>query len=99
MPETIIRLPITNHLVGSDYTVTLGIGSSEQPLNFLLDTGSSALAVGGNAYDPASDSDAKSTKLLMVANYLSSTFAGGVVQTSISLTDSSTGLSTSLSGV
>jgi hypothetical protein len=99
MPEAIVRLPITNHLVGSDYTVTLDIGSNAQPLNFLLDTGSSALAVGGNVYDPTTDQSAKTTKLLKVASYLSSSFVGGVVQTSISLTDSSTGQSTSLSGV
>ena len=99
MAESMIRLPITNHLTGSDYTITLEIGSDLRKLNFLLDTGSSALAVGGNVYDPASDRSAKTTNLLKVANYLSSTFVGGVVQTSVSMADSASGQAISLSGV
>ena len=82
---TLIRLPITNHITGSDYCATLHVGANALPLNFLLDTGSAALAVGRNVYDPGEDQEAKTTKLLMVASYLSSSFTGGVVQTSVVL--------------
>ena len=94
-----IRLPISNHLVGSDYTVALGIGHDARPFNFLLDTGSSTLAIGGNIYDPASDQNAQTTKLLQLAHYLSNAFVGGIINTTLSLADSGTDQATTLSGV
>src|SRR5450432_1642827 len=71
MPPTIIRLPIGNSLTGEQYTATLNVGSNALPLRFLLDTGSSALAVGGNVYDPAGDQGAKTTNYLQVIYYQS----------------------------
>ena len=99
MPDTMVRLPISNHLVGSDYTVTLSIGQRAQPFSFLLDTGSSALAIGRNVYDPANDPSAQTTKLLQLAHYLSNAFVGGVVTTTLSLTDEGTAKAVNLSGV
>ena len=94
-----IRLPISNHLIGSDYTVALSIGHDAQPFNFLLDTGSSAFVIGGNAYDPAKDQNAQTTKLLQLTHYLSNAFVGGIINTTLSLTDSGTAQATTLNGV
>src|SRR5277367_1832235 len=99
MAQTIVRLPISIQLTGNGYTAPLNVGAGALPLNFLLDTGSSALAVDRNAYDPASDSDAKTTKYLMVAHYLSSGFTGGVIETTFSLPDSQSNGTVSLSAV
>jgi hypothetical protein len=87
MPQSPIRLPISNHVTGGDYAVTLNVGADALPLSFLLDTGSSLLAVGGAAYDPAADSGATTTKFLQTASYLSTSFVAGVVRTSLALSD------------
>jgi len=40
----IARVPITNVYAGGDYTGLIQVGAKAQPMNVLLDTGSSALA-------------------------------------------------------
>ena len=45
MSETTIRLAITNVLMDGDYTGTIYVGSQKTPIDVILDTGSSTLAV------------------------------------------------------
>jgi hypothetical protein len=48
----IARIPITNIYAGGDYTGRFFIGPQQKPVNLLLDTGSSALAVDSRKYQP-----------------------------------------------
>lgn len=48
----VVRVPITNVHMGGDYTGRICIGPSNTPLNLILDTGSSSLAVDGKKYKP-----------------------------------------------
>jgi len=81
----IIRLPINNVLIGSDYTGVISVGANNVQLNVLLDTGSSTLAVDSHAYDPTQDSTAKTTKLAQAVQYGSGSWVGAVVQTTVGL--------------
>jgi hypothetical protein len=51
MPN-IARVPITNVYMGGDYTGLILVGPAKKPMNVILDTGSSALAIDGNKYSP-----------------------------------------------
>ena len=81
---SVLRIPINNTLMGGDFTIALAIGGAA-PLNLLLDTGSSMLAVNGALYNPASDPHASTTQLLQTANFMSGTFMGSVVHASVAL--------------
>jgi hypothetical protein len=48
----IARIPITNIYAEGDYTGCFLIGPQQKPMNLLLDTGSSALAIDGRKYQP-----------------------------------------------
>jgi len=49
---TVVRIPITNVYAGGDYTGVILVGPAKKPMNVLLDTGSSALALDGTKYTP-----------------------------------------------
>jgi hypothetical protein len=83
MPSA-VRIPISILPAGDAYTAPLSIGSGGVAVQMLLDTGSAALAVDGGFYNPASDTNASTTKLLQVVSYGSASFVGAVVRTSIS---------------
>src|SRR6266516_586841 len=81
-----IRIPITNVLLGGDYSGLIYIGSKKTPANVLLDTGSSSLAVDGNHYDPAQDAKAKITDMVQEVSYVDqSGWIGAVVQTDLTV--------------
>jgi hypothetical protein len=80
-----IRIPINNVLTGNDYTMTLSVGSGAVPVNVLLDTGSSMLAVDGGIYDPSKDGTAVTTQLLQKAEFVSGSFLASVVRTTVGL--------------
>jgi hypothetical protein len=44
----IARIPITNIYMGGDYTGQIFVGPQGHPMNVILDTGSSALALDGH---------------------------------------------------
>ena len=88
--STAVRLPINNVLLGSDYTGTILAGANQTPLNVLLDTGSSTLAVNGKEFNPTKDPGTKTTKLAQEVQYGSGSWVGAVVQTSIGLSASVT---------
>jgi hypothetical protein len=49
---TIARIPITNIYADGDYTGRILVGPKQKPMNVLLDTGSSALALDAKKYKP-----------------------------------------------
>ena len=84
MSKTTIRLAITNVLMDGDYTGTIYIGSQKKPVNVILDTGSSTLAVDGKVYDPTKDKTATITDLAQEVGYADgSSWVGAVVTTEI----------------
>jgi hypothetical protein len=98
MPEP-VRLPISNVLTGGTYTAPLVVGAGAVRLNMLLDTGSSTLAVDGGYYDPGSDGDAQTTRYLQATHYGSTSFAGAVVRTNVTLAPGGGAPSVTLAGV
>jgi hypothetical protein len=80
-----IRIPITNVLLGNDYTGRLYVGSQRKAVNLLLDTGSSTLAIEHRSYDPAADRNAAKTNLVQEVAYGDgSHWVGSVVKTDVS---------------
>jgi hypothetical protein len=91
MPRTPspIRIPISNVLLGDDYTGKLYVGSHRKEVNLLLDTGSSTLAVDHKSYDPRHDPKAKLTELVQEVRYGDgSNWIGSVVQTDMTVSAS-----------
>ncbi len=82
---TIVKMPINNVLLGSDYTCAVTVGNRGVTANLLLDTGSSTLAVTDTDYSPTKDSSAKTTKIAQYVQYGSGSWVGAVVQTSVGL--------------
>lgn len=82
---SIVRVPITNVLMGGDYTGRILVGAEKQPMNVILDTGSSALALDGKKYKPDAKHD-KTTNLAQTDAYGDgSTWTGAVIQTTLTL--------------
>jgi hypothetical protein len=80
MSQTTIQVPITNIYMDGDYTGTIYVGSQKKPLNVILDTGSSTLAVDGTKYDPTKDTTAKITDEAQEVSYADgSNWVGAVV--------------------
>lgn len=80
-----IRIPISNLLLGNDYTGKLYVGSERKAVNLLLDTGSSTLAIEHRSYDPAGDRNAEKTRLVQEVAYGDgSHWVGSVVKTDVS---------------
>ncbi len=81
---SIARIPITNVYMGGDYTGQILVGAQKKPLNVILDTGSSALALDGTKYTP--DAADKTTNLGQVDSYGDgSSWTGAVIQTSVTV--------------
>lgn len=78
-------IPITNVHDGSDYSAQLLVGSNKTPVNVILDTGSSTLAVTPKAYHAASDTDLKATTLAQMVMYGTGGWIGPVVHTTLTM--------------
>jgi predicted transcriptional regulator len=67
-----VRIPITLR-TATPFTVALSVGSGATPINVILDTGSSMLAVGenngGDPYDASKDRESTTTRLLQTAEF------------------------------
>lgn len=82
----IARIPITNVYMGGDYTGRILVGPEQQPLNVILDTGSSALALDGTKYHPKLNAGDTSTDLAQTDSYGdNSSWTGAVIETKISV--------------
>ena len=78
-------IPITNIYDGSDYTAQMLVGSKKTPVNVILDTGSSTLAVKPTSYNAADDTDLKPTTLAQLVMYGTGGWAGPVINTALSM--------------
>jgi hypothetical protein len=78
--------------MGGDYTGRILVGPNQQPMNVILDTGSSALALDGTKYHLQLTGGDTSTKLAQTDSYGDgSSWTGAVVETTVSVgTGSST---------
>ena len=82
----IARIPITNIYMEGDYTGLICVGPEKKPMNVILDTGSSALALDGSKYQPHFANGDKSTNLAQTDSYGDgSTWTGAVINTSLSI--------------
>jgi len=83
MPK-IARIPITNVYMGGDYTGRILVGEKQTPLNVILDTGSSALALNGDKYTPDFGAGDQATKLAQTDSYGDgSTWTGAVIKATV----------------
>lgn len=80
-----LKLPITNALMGSDYTGVIEVGAAGTRVAVILDTGSSTLAVDGQHVDPLASPDARTTNLAQAVSYGAGGWLGAVVQTAVAL--------------
>jgi hypothetical protein len=77
--------------MGGDYTGRILVGPQQQPMNVILDTGSSALALDGTKYSPQLTGGDKSTNLAQTDSYGDgSSWTGAVIETTISVGSGST---------
>jgi Eukaryotic aspartyl protease len=82
----IVRIPITNIYMGGDYTGVINVGSEQKPMNVILDTGSSALALDGSKYQPELTAGDQSTDLAQTDSYGDgSTWTGAVIKTTLTV--------------
>jgi hypothetical protein len=78
----IARIPITNVYMAGDYTGRILVGPQQRPMNVILDTGSSALALDGTKYTPDLAGGDKTTDLAQTDSYGDgSTWTGAVIKT------------------
>jgi hypothetical protein len=83
---TVVRIPITNVFAGGDYTGVILVGPAKKPMNVLLDTGSSALALDGTKYKPDFADGDKSTDLAQTDSYGDgSSWTGAVIKSSLTV--------------
>lgn len=82
---TIVKMPISNLLLGSDYTGEILVGASQRKMNVILDTGSSTLAINGQDFNPTADKGTTTTNIAQDVQYGSGSWVGAVVRTSVGL--------------
>lgn len=76
------RIPITNIYMDGDYTGQILVGPQKKPMNVILDTGSSTLALDGHKYQPAATDE--QTRLAQSDSYGDgSSWTGAVINTSV----------------
>ena len=81
----IARIPITN-IYGGDYTGRILVGAEQQPMNVLLDTGSSTLALDGTKYHPNLAAGDQPTTLAQTDSYGDgSSWTGAVFKTKLAI--------------
>jgi hypothetical protein len=82
----IARIPITNIYKDGDYTGLILVGPNKKPMNVILDTGSSALALGSHKYSPDLAGGDQATNLAQTESYGDgSTWAGAVLKSAITV--------------
>ncbi|QNP39490.1 pepsin-like aspartic protease [Lysobacter solisilvae (ex Woo and Kim 2020)] len=78
-----LHLPITLAHAKGAYTVRLALGSERRSGNFVLDTGSSTLAVLPHVYDPTEDSSHAPTSWAQEVSYGAGRWAGPVLNAQV----------------
>ena len=85
---TVVRIPITNIFADGDYTGVIQVGKAKKPMNVLLDTGSSALAIDGKKYKPDFANGDQSTDLAQTDAYADdSSWTGAVIKSALMVGD------------
>ncbi len=85
MPQ-IARIPITNVYMDGDYTAAILVGPDQKPMNVILDTGSSALAIDATKYKPTLTDGETSTDLAQTDSYGDgSSWTGAVLNTPVTV--------------
>jgi hypothetical protein len=80
-----VTIPISNVLMEGDYTGQIFVGPKSQPMNVILDTGSSALALDAKKYKPDAAGGDQTTDLAQTDSYGDgSSWTGAVIKTQIS---------------
>jgi len=83
---TVVRIPITNVYAEGDYTGVILVGQAKKPMNVLLDTGSSALALDGTKYTPGFANGDQSTHLAQTDSYGDgSSWTGAVIKSALTV--------------
>jgi hypothetical protein len=83
---TVVRIPITNVYADGDYTGIMLVGQAKKPMNVLLDTGSSALALDGTKYRPNFANGDESTHLAQTDSYGDgSSWTGAVIKSALTV--------------
>jgi hypothetical protein len=83
---TVVRIPITNVYAEGDYTGVILVGPAKKPMNVLLDSGSSALALDGTKYTPDLASGDQSTNLAQTDSYGDgSSWTGAVIKSTLTV--------------
>jgi hypothetical protein len=84
--STVVRIPITNVYAEGDYTGVILVGQAKKPMNVLLDTGSSALALDGTKYTPDFANGDQSTNLAQTDSYGDgSSWSGAVIKSTLTV--------------
>lgn len=86
MPRSVI-IPITNVYAKGGFTVEIKVGSEGAVANLVLDSGSSALVVQAEDYDPADDASLETTALAQNVTYGMGGWYGPVVKTTVCIGD------------
>jgi aspartyl protease len=82
----IATIPITNIYMGGDYTGRIMVGPQQQPMNVLLDTGSSSLALDATKYKPNIAGGDQTTNLAQTDSYGDqSSWTGAVIKTQLAI--------------
>ena len=80
----VARIPITNVYMEGDYTGRIFVGHQKTPLNVILDTGSSALALDHRKYCPSPGDT--TTRIAQYESYADdSEWTGAVINTRVSV--------------
>ncbi|MCB1606373.1 MAG: A1 family peptidase, partial [Xanthomonadales bacterium] len=74
-----VELPISLELTGAAYTVRLRLGSDQVPVELIIDTGSSSLAVLPTAYQGERDASLQASDLAQQLSYGQGAWTGPVV--------------------
>lgn len=80
-----LRMPITNVFAKGGFSVSVKIGSELNPVNLVLDTGSSTLVVTPKAYSSAMDKSLQATSYAQSVTYGMGGWYGSVVKTDVDM--------------
>jgi len=80
-----LRMPITNIYAKGGFSVSVKIGSELNPVNLVLDTGSSTLVVTSGAYSSATDKSLQATSYAQSVSYGLGGWYGSVVKTDVDM--------------
>ena len=82
-----ITLDLTNVYALGDYTASLYIGSEQQAVNLIIDTGSSTLVIKPERYQPENDQSLNATPIVQEVNYGIGGWAGAVIHSQLHFLD------------